>query len=372
MGLGQLVASGFQWRQPEPTHERRAAALRGNSETIFVTSPLEEEHVSRIRAEAPAGVSVIFEPDLLPETRYVADHKGVETFARTPEQEDRFAEHLRRATILWDLPSDGLETAQNVRWVQTTSSGVGQLVGRLRLADHPVIITTARGIHAGPLAEFTMMALLIHTKRLEYLRTEQRAHRWERYCGTDLRGRVMTVVGAGRVGAEVGRLARAFGMRVLSVVNRPSPDRAAELHADEVMGPEQLVEAISRADCVTLCAPHTNATENMIDAQVIARMKPDVVFVNIGRGQLVDEDALTEALRRGHIGFAALDVARVEPLPNDSPLWDMPNVLISPHSASTVESENEKIVDIFIENLRHYVAGATDRMTNVFDKTRMY
>ena len=346
--------------------------LRGDSESIFITSPLEEEHVSRIRARVPDGFSVVFEPDLLPPTRYVADHKGVETFSRTPEQEVRWAEHLRRATILWDFPSTGLEAAPNVRWVQTTSSGVGPLIGKLGLVNHPVIITTARGIHAGPLAEFAMMALLMHTKRVEHLRAEQRAHSWARYCGTDLRGRAMAVVGAGRVGAEVGRLAHAFGMRVLSVVNRPAPERAAELHADEIMGSDRLADAISRADCVTVCAPHTNETENMINAEVIARMKPGVVFVNIGRGQLVDESALVEALRRGDIGFAALDVARVEPLPDDSPLWDMPNVLISPHSASTVESENEKIADIFIENLRHFAVGETSRMVNVFDKKRMY
>ncbi|MBM9593028.1 D-2-hydroxyacid dehydrogenase [Roseitranquillus sediminis] len=346
--------------------------MSANSETILVTSPLEEEHVSRIREAAPEGVTVVCDQDLLPDTRYVADHKGVDTFTRTAEQEERFAAHLRRATILWDFPASGLADAPNVRWVQTTSSGVGQLVSKLKLADHPVVISTARGVHAGPLAEFAMMALLIHAKRLDYLRAEQKAHRWERYCGTDLRGRVMAVVGAGRVGAEVGRLAKAFGMHVLSVVNRPSPERAAELHADEVMGPDRLVDAVSRADCVTLCAPHTSDTENMIDAGVIARMKPGVVFVNIGRGQLVDEEALIEALRDDRIGFAALDVARMEPLPKDSPLWDMPNVLISPHSASTVESENEKIVDIFIENLRHFVAGEPDRMINVFDKTRMY
>ena len=342
------------------------------TETIFITTPLEEEHVSRIRSQLPEGVVIAFEPDLLPPTRYVADHKGVDTFSRSAEQEARWREHLKRATILWDFPSNGLADAPAVKWIQTTSSGVGQYVAKLGLADHPAIITTARGVHAAPLAEFAMMALLMHVKDVARLQEEQRAHRWTRYCGSDLSGRVMTVVGAGRVGAEVGRLARAFGMRVLAVVNRPSADRAAELHADEVLGTDALGDALSRADCVTLCAPHTAETENMVSADMIARMKRGIVFINIGRGQVVDEDALTEALGRGDIGFAALDVARIEPLPEGSPLWDMPNVLISPHSASTVESENEKIVEIFLENLRHFVAGEPARMINRFDKKKMY
>jgi phosphoglycerate dehydrogenase-like enzyme len=352
--------------------------MPADKEIVFITSPLEDAHVARIRAEAPEQVTIVHEPDLHPATRYVADHKGVDGFVRTPEQERRWRDNLGRATILWDFPAGekgqggGLDYAPNVRWVQTTSSGVGQLVGRFGLADHPVTITTARGIHAVPLAEFVMMALLIHTKRLLHLQSEQRLHRWERHCGTDLRGRVMTIVGAGKVGAEVARLARSFGMRILSVVNRPAPERAAELHADEVIGSDQLAYAIEQADCVTLCMPHTPDTENMIDADMIGRMKKGVIFVNIARGAVVDEEAMIEALRNEHIAFAALDVARVEPLQPDSPLWDMPNVLISPHSASTVESENERIADIFVENLKRYTSGRRSDMINVLDKQKMY
>ena len=352
------------------THERR--------EVVFITSPLELEHVASLRAQAPEGVEILYDPVLLPEPRYVADHKGPETFRRGPLEEERWRAHLGRATILWDFPpgapdqGGGLALAPHVRWVQTTSSGVGQMVAGLGLVDSDLIVTTARGIHAGPLAEFAMMALLVHAKRLLHLQAEQRAHRWERYCGTDLPGKVMIVVGAGRVGAEVGRLAKAFGMTVIAVVNRPSPERRLELHADVMIGPEDLQDAIGRADCITLCTPHTPQTEGLISANLIGRMKRGVVFINVARGQVVDETALIEALRAQHIGFAALDVARVEPLPSDSPLWDLPNVLISPHSASTVESENSKLAEIFVTNLKHYVAGEVSRMVNVLDKKLMY
>lgn len=345
---------------------------------IFLTSPIEPEHVAQIRAIATPAVEVIHEPDLLPPIRYTADHKGIPGFARSPEQEARWRSHLQRATILWDFPAGsidsggGLSLAPHVRWVQTTSSGVGPMVRDFGLAESDVIVTTARGVHARPLAEFAVMALLTHAKRHAFLKDEQKAHRWERYCGTSLAGQTLLVVGAGKVGAEVGRFAQAFDMTVLALVRRPSDDRRAELHADEVIGLDMLEQAVARADAVVLAAPHTPATEGIFSRAVIARLKPGCVCVNIGRGQLVDEEALIEALQSGQIGLAALDVARVEPLPAASPLWDLPNVLISPHSASTVATENAAITEIFCQNIPLFLAGKTSSMTNTLDKTQLY
>ncbi|MCX7323533.1 MAG: D-2-hydroxyacid dehydrogenase [Hyphomicrobiales bacterium] len=345
---------------------------------IFITSPLEASHVARIRSVAGADVDVTHEPDLLPQTRYVADHKGVPGFKRTADQELRWRSHLQRATILWDFPAGspeqggGLSLAPNVSWVQTTSSGVGQQVKDFGLVDSDVLVTTARGVHAKPLAEFAMMALLNHTKRLSHLMEEQRAHRWERYCGEGLSGKTLLVVGSGKVGSEVGRLAGAFGMRVEAIVRRPGPDRSAELNADAVFGLDRLDEAVGRADAIVLAAPHTPLTDGLFGRAVIALMKRGIVFINIGRGQLVDEDALIEALQDGRIGFAALDVARVEPLPSASPLWDLPNVLISPHSASTISSENEAITDIFCHNIPLFLNGSRSAMLNVLNKAEMY
>ncbi len=345
---------------------------------IFLTSPIEAEHVARIRTCATPAVDVIHEPDLLPPTRYTADHKGIPGFVRNAEQEARWRSHLQRATILWDFPAGpvdnggGLSLAPHVRWVQTTSSGVGPMVRDFGLVESDVLITTARGVHARPLAEFAVMALLTHAKRYAFLKEEQKAHRWERYCGTSLAGQTLLVVGAGKVGAEVGRFAQAFGMTVIALVRRPSDDRRAELHADEVLGLDRLEEAVARADAVVLAAPHTPATEGIISRSVIGRMKPGVVFINVGRGQLVDEDALIEALQTDRIGLAALDVARIEPLPPHSPLWDLPNVLISPHSASTVATENAAITEIFCHNIPLFLAGRFAAMTNVLDKTQLY
>jgi len=347
-------------------------------EIVFITSPLEAEHAARIKAAAGDRAEIIYDPDLFPPTRYQGDHKGIDGFARTPERETRWRAHLARATILWDFPSGppanggGLALAPHVRWVQTTSSGVGGMVHSLGLADSDLIVTTARGVHADALAEFVMMCVLAHAKDLPRIIRGQRAKRWERYCCRDLVGATLLVVGAGQVGAQVGKAARAFGLRVLALVNRKDPARATELNADAIYGPAELHRALGQADYVVLALPHTPQTERMIDARAFAAMKLGVVLINIARGQVVDEEAMIANLRSGHVAFAGLDVAMVEPLPDSSPLWDLPNVLISPHSASTAPSENGKIVDIFCRNLDAFLAGRPNDMINTLDKQRRY
>lgn len=342
---------------------------------IFITTPLEAEQVARIRAVAPDRVEVVAEPDLWPPQRYVADHKGIDGFARNPAQEARWRQNLARADVLFDLPPDGkaaIALAPKVKWLQTTSSGVGQMIKNYGLQHSDLLITTARGVHAGPLAEFVFTALLHHVKGVSRLREEQRRHRWERYCGDELDGKTLAVIGAGQVGSRVASIGRAFGMRVIASVRHATTARAAEMGVDAVFPPDQLHALLAEADAVVMIAPHTPETENMIDAKAFAAMKAGVAFINIGRGQTVVEPELIAALRSGKVAFAGLDVAAIEPLPTASPLWDMPNVLISPHSASTVGSENQRIVDIFCQNLAHYLAGRRDAMRNVLDKIRLY
>jgi phosphoglycerate dehydrogenase-like enzyme len=346
-------------------------------EVVFITSPLEQEQVDRIRAAARGRVEIVHEPDLHPKLRYVGDHNGVADFKRSAEQEARWRAHLARATILWDFPEKsadggGVSAAPNVRWVQTTSAGVGQMVAKLGLADSDLVVTTARGVHAEALAEFVFLALLMQAKELPRLQRDQKAHRWERYCCGELSGKTLAIIGAGRIGAQTARVAKAFNMRVIGTLANPSPARAAELGLDSVHGQAELMQVLARADAVVLSTPHTPATEKMIDATAIAAMKPGVTLINIARGIVVDEAAMIDALRRRHIGFAALDVATIEPLPADSPLWDMDNVLISPHSASTAPSENGKIADIFIHNLECWLSGRRQDMRNILDKKRMY
>ncbi|MBM3531402.1 MAG: D-2-hydroxyacid dehydrogenase [Alphaproteobacteria bacterium] len=341
---------------------------------VFIATPVEPANVARIRSAAGDRVEIIAEPDLWPPLRYVADHKGKDGFKRTPEQEARWHRHLGRADIMWDFPPDAadLSHATNLKWVQTTSSGVGQMVKKLGDKAARLLVTTARGVHAQPLAEFVFLALLTHVKRLDFLKKEQKAHRWERYCGDELAGKTLMVIGAGQVGGRIAEIGKAFGMRVLAGVRSASAGRAQAMGVDAVFPPDKLHAVLPEADAVVLIAPHTPETENLIDSRAFDLMKHGVVFVNIGRGLCVDEETMIERLHSGKIAFAALDVARIEPLPSTSPLWDMPNVLVSPHSASTVGAENERIADIFCYNLRCYLDGRRHEMRNVLDKARLY
>ncbi len=347
--------------------------MSSSQHTVFVASPLEAVHVETIRRVDPVRLTVIHQPDILPPTRYSADHSGA-PFQRDEDQARRWRAGLTAADILWDLPRTAadIDCATRLKWVQTTSTGVGQLVRALGLHKSDILITTARGVHAGPLSEFVFMALLAHWRGLRHLDNEQRAHRWTRYCGEEVAGRTIAVIGAGDLARGVAKLARALDMHVVAVAREPAKSRTHGALFDEIVPRSALHAALDRADATVVTVPHTPETEGMVDAAAFAAMRPGSAFVNIARGQVVDEEALIANLRSHHVGFAALDVAAVEPLAMESPLWGLPNVLISPHSASTVASENAKITAIFCRNLRAFLDGRHDEMINVLDKQLMY
>ena len=345
---------------------------------VFITSPLEPENVERMRAAAPEQVQILYDPDLLPPSRYVADHQGTPGFNLTAEQQARWGERLAMADILWDLPSmpagdpEIVRLVPNLRWVQATSAGVGPKVKALGLDTSDIIVTTASGVHAEPLAEFAFMALLIHVKELARIQRDQGAKHWERFCSDELAGKTLAIVGPGRIGRQVARIGKAFGMRVLAMGSRGGDERLVELGVDALFTRDRLHEMLGQADAVVLSCPHTPETEGMIDAGAFASMKEGVLFVNIARGAVVDEPELIDALRSGKVAFAALDVFATEPLLPESPLWEMDNVLVSPHSGSTSNSENRKITDIFCHNLTCFIDGRVDDMRNVLDKARLY
>ena len=195
---------------------------------------------------------------------------------------------------------------------------------------------------------------------------DKKAKRWERYCGEELTGKTLAIVGVGRVGHEVARHGKRMDMRVTGM--RRSATRVPEV--DRLFDRAELHTMLREADFLVLAAPHTPDSEGIIGEAELALLKPSAVLINIGRGALVDEDALIRALQEKRLAGAALDVLRDEPPPQDSPLWDMPNVIISPHSASTVTQENARITDIFCDNLRRYLSAQPLR--NVLDKKRLY
>jgi len=340
-------------------------------QTVFIASPLESEHVAAIRAAHPE-LTVLHAPDLLPPIRYIADHKG-HPMQRSEAQQRRWHDLIAQADILWDLPAaEDMPFAAKLRWIQTTSTGVGQAVRQLGLDTRGIRVTTARGVHAGPLAEFVFMALLTYFRKLRELEAEQRAHRWVRTCYTEVAGRTLVIIGAGDLARGCAKLAKALDMRVIAIARDLGKARAHNALFDAIRPVAALHATLREADAVVVTVPHTPATEHLIDAAALAAMPRGIAFVNIARGQVIDEAALIASLREGHIGFAALDVATIEPLPVDSPLWDFPNVLISPHSASTVTTENRKITEIFVHNLHCWMDGNLDAMKNVLDTQLMY
>jgi phosphoglycerate dehydrogenase-like enzyme len=216
------------------------------------------------------------------------------------------------------------------------------------------------------------MALLTYLRGYDRVREEQRARRWERHAGEDFAGRTLLLIGAGDLARGCARVAQALDMRVVAVARDPARARPHEHLFDAVMPASELPLALGMADVVVMTAPHTPATEHMLDTAAFALMRPGAMFVNIGRGQTVDHGALLAALRSGQVAFAALDVTDPEPLPAESPLWDMKNVFISPHSASTVSRENARITELFCYNLGCWLDGRRTEMRNVLDTNLMY
>jgi phosphoglycerate dehydrogenase-like enzyme len=331
--------------------------------TVAIATPIDPALADPIRGVAD-GIQLLYEPDLLPPTRYLGDHHGVDGFRRDTDAERRWQELLARAEVLFGLPDDSpaalaavVRSNPGLRWVQGTSAGTGEQVKAAGLTAEEferVMITSASGVHVGPLAEFCLLGLLAFTKDLPRLRADQRAHHWDHYPVRELRGGTLLIFGLGAIGTEVARLAKAFGMHTIGINRRGVSDSP---HVDEAHAPDRLHGLLARADAVVVTLPLTAETRGMLDGQALGHLKPDAILVNVGRGGVIDEPALIQALREQRLRGAALDVFATEPLPTDSPLWDLPNVLISPHTAALSVHENERINELFRENLRRYLAG---------------
>jgi phosphoglycerate dehydrogenase-like enzyme len=338
---------------------------------VLIASWLDRRHAERIAAAEPDRIELIYEPELLPTTRYEADHHGPPP-ALTEEQRRRWQEHLGRAEVAfefdWERPSELLKRAPRLRWVQATSSGIGPLVEQLGLAGSPLVITNAAGIHAQPLAEFVLLTALHFAKEMPRLNKWKAERHWERFCGREVFGSRMTLIGLGRVGSRIAELSSAVGMEVTG--HRRTTGGQMPPGVRKVVDSAGLDGVLPETDILVIAAPETPETANLIDRRRLFLLPAHAVVVNVGRGSLIDEQAMIELLQTDRLRGVGLDVFAKEPLPADSPLWTMPNVIISPHSASTVQQENDRLVDLFIENLHRYLDGRP--LVNVFDHARRY
>ena len=260
------------------------------------------------------------------------------------------------------------EVAPNLKWIQLTSAGADRLLNS-GFIEGGVTVTTVSGLHATPIGEFVLAAILMFAKGAPQTMRAQLKREWTRFAPRELSGKTVGVVGLGHIGAEVGRLAKAFGCRVIAT-KRSATEEHRGLYADEIMPASELHRLLGESDFVVLSMPLTPETRGMIGEAELRAMKPSAVLVNIARGPVTVEADLIRALREGWIAGAALDVFDKEPLPADSPLWDMENVILTPHISGGTEIYNQRAVTIFADNLRRYLAG--EPLQNVVDPARGY
>jgi phosphoglycerate dehydrogenase-like enzyme len=287
------------------------------------------------------------------------------------------------------LSSDAFERllthAPRLSWVHSASAGVERALTPAA-NERGIVITNARGVFSRPIAEYVMMMILAVSRKLPGLLELQRERTWQPLEGTELRDVTVGIVGLGSIGRAVGALASAFGCRVVATRRRPADGSAAgaaedaaraagepafgQVMLDRVGGPETLPSLLAESDYVVLAAPLTPDTEEMIDAATLALMKPGAWLINVARGRLVDERALIRALRDGPIGGAILDTFRDEPLSPSSPFYDLPNVIVTPHTSWSSGRVLDRSVELFCDNLRRYAAG--EPLLNVVDPALGY
>ncbi len=338
---------------------------------ILIAFPLAPELVNRVRGVDPR-VEVLYAPELLGQPRYATDHAP--PVERTAAQEARWRELLAQAEVLFGFDyshlDDLLELTPSLKWIQGTSTGIGQAVKRFGWDRGEIVFTTAGGVHSGPLAEFCLMAMLMFVKDAFRMAAEKERKHWARYAGTELRGKTLAVIGLGRGGREVARLARGLGMRVVGTKRTIKGLEPTSLGVERLYPWTDLHPMLAQADFIVLFLPHTPETEGLIGEAELAAFKPGAVLINVARGAVWDEPAVIAALQSGHLGGLASDVFATEPLPAESSLWEMPNVIISPHSASAADSENAKLTELFCDNLQRYLAEQPLR--NVLDTEQLY
>ena len=335
--------------------------------TIAVSWPLSDDLMDRIRAAAP-GLRLAPITDLaVQENKLLRRAPGSEEQQRATAALD---EQLHDAQVLLSAfrpPANIPARTPKLRWVQVIGAGVERI-----LQDGPlgkgITLTNARGMAARPIAEWVLGVMLMFAKAMPVWARRKAERAWDRTGPVpfSLEGKTVGVLGLGAIGSEVARLSRVMGMRVLAT--RRSAQRletGGEL-ADEVHPPSSTHDVLRASDFVVIALPLTQETFHAIGARELGLMKPNAYLVNVGRGPIVDESALANVLREGRIAGAGLDVFEQEPLPHDSPLWALDNVIFAPHVSGEVDDYDRRVVDLFTGNLRRFLQGQP--LLNVVDQ----
>jgi phosphoglycerate dehydrogenase-like enzyme len=277
---------------------------------------------------------------------------------------------LAKAEVLFGFipPQNITKRAPNLKWFQAISAGVDRHrdteIWRSRIT-----ITGVSGIHAIPISEFVMGLILMFTKNMPQSFQMKQKRQWHRYLPRTLHGKTVGIVGLGHIGGEVARLAKAFGMRVIAT-RRSIIQAGKARNVDLLLPGDRIKEMLAESDYVALCVPLTPETHHIIGEVELKVMKPTAYIINIGRGSLIEEEAMIRALDEKRIAGAGLDVTAIEPLPLESRLWDFENVILTPHVAGGMEDYMLRAADIFCDNLRRYLSGK--KLLNVINRERGY
>lgn len=290
---------------------------------------------------------------------FAADSKALER--EMPGAEALFVWNFRSGELQW-----AWQSADSLKWVHVAGAGVDAVLFS-ELIESDVIVTNSRGVFERPIAEYVVGLMLTFAKDFRTSIESQRRRKWVHRETETLSGKHLLVVGAGPIGREVASLARPLGMRAEGVARTA---RTSDEDFERVISDEDLDTALPEADYVVVAAPLTDRTRGMFGSKRFALMKPDARFINVGRGPIVDEEALVKALRGGGLSDAALDVFQNEPLPDDSPLWKEPRVFVSPHMAGDFVGWPNALGALFVENYWRWIRN--EPLLNVVDKQSGY
>jgi len=312
---------------------------------ILVVADVGERHLQMIREAAPGAL-----------------------VERTVERAQA-ARAAQEADVIvgWNLPREAVQQAKRLRWIHSTAAGVDQLL-HPEVVERDVLVTDSSGIHAEAVTEHVLAVMLAFARRLPVAIRNQLARRWDRRAalGEELWGKTAGILGLGSIGREVAVRCKAFGMRVVGTKRTPQEVPGV----DRVYPPEGLEEVLRASDYLVIVLPLTAQTRGLIGARELALMKPGACLINVARGPIVQEAALVEALRAGRLRGAALDVFEQEPLPQESPLWELEQVILTPHVSGAAPDYYDRALPLFCENLRRFQAGLP--LLNVVDKDQGY
>jgi phosphoglycerate dehydrogenase-like enzyme len=309
---------------------------------------------------------VVYHPNAAEYGRLLQEHHP-ELEVRDTSDADILSHRIREADALlaWRVPLAALAEATRLRWIQLTGAGVDHLIPARGLLGR-IVVTNARGIHADVMADYTLAVILMLQWKFPSLLKDQQARIWGYQSTAPLAGKTLGVVGLGSIGREIARRAPVFGLNVVGVRRHPTPTDGVT----RVFEANELATMLPLCDVVVLVVPATPESARMIGEPELKLMKPTAHLINIGRGSLIDEPALIRALRERWIAGAGLDVFEQEPLPPDSPLWSLDNVIITPHISGEPEGYPGRVIDIFSANLDRLRTGQV--LKNQVDFTRGY